>query len=178
MSALMGEVNQRESLLRREGVRLLKRPSALLPPHTVLEHVLSSLQNPDLPTEGAGWEKAFLFSALDHEISRGPIDYRRDWTDEDNAQPRYLDQDSHVAVMKQTLLFLEGMDSFTMAGEPVFSDDDHRVTFPIRVVAGETETAVNWAEMDFRLVRVREGSHKDCWLMETAVVRDSGYDLK
>lgn len=50
-------MNQRESLLRREGVRQLKRPSALLPPHTVLEHVLSSLQNPDFPTEGAGWEK-------------------------------------------------------------------------------------------------------------------------
>lgn len=48
----------------------------------------------------------------------------------------------------------------------------------IRIVAGETGTAVNWAEMDFRLVRVREGSHKDCWLMETAVVRDSGYDTK
>lgn len=47
---------------------------------------------------------------------------------------RFLDQDSHVAVMKQTLLFLEGMDSFTMAGEPVFSDDDHRVTFPVRTL--------------------------------------------
>lgn len=50
-------MNQRESLLRREGVRQLKRPSALLPPHTVLEHVLTSLQNIDNPTEGAGWEK-------------------------------------------------------------------------------------------------------------------------
>ncbi|CAM9697412.1 unnamed protein product, partial [Ectocarpus fasciculatus] len=58
MSELMGEVNQRESLRRREGVRLLKRPSALLPPHTVLEHVLTSLQNLDFPTEGAGWRKA------------------------------------------------------------------------------------------------------------------------
>eukprot|EP00752_Nemacystus_decipiens_P009008 g8041.t1 len=178
MSALMMEVNQRESLLRREGVRQLKRPSALLPPHTVLEHVLSSLQNPDYPTEGAGWEKAWLFSALDHEVSRGPIDFRRDWTDEDDAQPRYLPRESFVAVMQQALPFLASMDSFHMAGEPIFDDDDHRVTFPIRVVADETETAVNWAEMDFRLSKVRDGSHKDCWLMERVVITNSGYDAK
>lgn len=29
--------------------------------------------------------------------------------------------------------FLAFMDSFNMAGEPVFSDDDHRVTFPVSV---------------------------------------------
>jgi len=53
------------------------------------------------------------------------------------------------------------------------------LSFPqIRVVAGETETAVNWAEMDFRLSKVRDGSHKDCWLMERAIIRDSGYDAK
>ncbi|CAN0174874.1 unnamed protein product [Pylaiella littoralis] len=178
MSELMGEVNQRESLLRREGVRLLKRPSALLPPHTSLEHVLTSLQNPDFPTEGGGWHKAFLFSALDHEVSRGPVDFRRDWTDEDDVQPRFLDKDSFAAVMGQSLPFLAGMASFTMAGEPVFSDDDHRVTFPIRVVADETKSFVNWAEMDFRLGRVRDGSHKDCWLVERAIIKDSGHDMK
>ena len=32
--------------------------------------------------------QAFLFSALDHEVSRGPVDYRRDWSDEDEGQPR------------------------------------------------------------------------------------------
>lgn len=32
--------------------------------------------------------QAWLFSALDHEVSRGPIDFRRDWTDEDDVQPR------------------------------------------------------------------------------------------
>lgn len=35
-------------------------------------------------------QQAFLFSALDHEVSRGPIDFRRDWTDEDDAQPRWV----------------------------------------------------------------------------------------
>ncbi|CAM9277467.1 unnamed protein product [Ectocarpus sp. 12 AP-2014] len=178
MSEFMGEVNQRESLRRREGVRLLKRPSALLPPHTVLEHVLTSLQNLDFPTEGAGWRKAFLFSALDQEVSRGPIDFRRDWTDEDELQPRYLDKDSYVAVMRQNFPFLAGMESFNMAGEPIFSDDDHRVTFPIRVIADETRTVVNWAEMDFRLGRVRDGSHKDCWLVERVTITDSGHDTK
>lgn len=32
--------------------------------------------------------QAFLFTALDGEVSRGPIDYRRDWSDDDEAQPR------------------------------------------------------------------------------------------
>lgn len=48
----------------------------------------------------------------------------------------------------------------------------------IRVVADETETAVNWAEMGFRLSKVRDGSHKDCWLMERVIITDSGYDAK
>lgn len=48
----------------------------------------------------------------------------------------------------------------------------------IRVVADETETAVNWAEMDFRLSKVRDGTHKDCWLMERVIITDSGYDPK
>lgn len=51
------QVNQRESLRRREGVRLLKRPSALLPPHAVLEHVLGSLRTPDFPTDGVGLQQ-------------------------------------------------------------------------------------------------------------------------
>ncbi|CAM9534855.1 unnamed protein product [Ectocarpus sp. 4 AP-2014] len=91
---------------------------------------------------------------------------------------RYLDKASYVAVMRQNFSFLAGMESFNMAGEPIFSDDDHRVTFPIRVIADETRTVVNWAEMDFRLGRVRDGSHKDCWLVERVTVRDSGHDTK
>ncbi|CAN0360271.1 unnamed protein product, partial [Laminaria digitata] len=120
------QVNQRESLRRREGVRLLKRPSALLPPHAVLEHVLGSLRTPDFPTDGA-----FLFSALDHEVSRGPVDYRRDWSDEDEGQPRYLDKDDYATVLGKVLGFLVGMSDFSLAGAPVFSEDDHRVTFPV-----------------------------------------------
>ncbi|CAM9697483.1 unnamed protein product [Ectocarpus fasciculatus] len=80
--------------------------------------------------------------------------------------------------MRQNFPFLAGMESFNMVGEPIFSDDDHRVTFPIRVIADETRTVVNWAEMDFRLGRVRDGSHKDCWLVERATIRDSGHDTK
>lgn len=65
---------------------------------------------------------------------------------------RFLDQDSHVAVMKQTLLFLEGMDSFTMAGEPVFSDDDHRVTFPVRILCVSTFDAANSSRVEQKRV--------------------------
>ena len=38
-------------------MRLLKRPSALLPPHAVLEHVLGSLRTPDFPTDGVGLQQ-------------------------------------------------------------------------------------------------------------------------
>lgn len=48
----------------------------------------------------------------------------------------------------------------------------------IRVVADDTKNFVNWAEMDFRLGRVRDGSHKDCWLVERAIIKDSGHDTK
>lgn len=56
-------MNQREALLRKESVRLLKRPSALLPPHSVLEHVLGSLRTPDFPTDAAGMQQvSFRYS--------------------------------------------------------------------------------------------------------------------
>lgn len=55
---LLVQVNQREGLRRKEGVRTLKRPSALLPPHAVLEHVLVSLRMPDFPTDGYGLTQA------------------------------------------------------------------------------------------------------------------------
>ncbi len=45
---------------------------------------------------------------------------------------RYLSLESFVTVMGQAFPFLEFMQSFNMAGEPVFDDDDHRVTFPVR----------------------------------------------
>lgn len=51
-------MNQREGLRRKEGVRTLKRPSALVPPHAVLEHVLISLRVPDFPTDGYGLMQA------------------------------------------------------------------------------------------------------------------------
>lgn len=54
----MRQVNQRESVRRAAGVRLLERPSALLPPHSVLEHVLGALRTPDFPTDGWGLQQA------------------------------------------------------------------------------------------------------------------------
>lgn len=43
-----------------------------------------------------------------------------------------------MAVMRQNFPFLAGMESFNMAGEPIFSDDDHRVTFPVRGIGKES----------------------------------------
>ena len=37
---------------------------------------------------GLNHEQAFLFSALDQEVSRGYIDYRRDWSDDAEGHPR------------------------------------------------------------------------------------------
>ncbi|CAM9091292.1 unnamed protein product [Ascophyllum nodosum] len=174
MSQLMGEVNQRQTLLRRESVRLLKRPSALLPPHSVLEHVLGSLRTPDFPTDAVGLQQAFLFSALDQEVSRGYIDYRRDWSDDAEGHPRCLDKKSFDKVIRSSLGFLVGMSDFSISGTPYFSEDDHRVTFPVRVVPDQHTSAVRWVDVDFRLGRVRDGSHKDCWLVERAIVRAWG----
>lgn len=39
--------------------------------------------------------------------------------------------------MQQALPFLAAMDSFHMAGEPIFDDDDHRVTFPVSLARVE-----------------------------------------
>lgn len=171
MARFMGEVNQREGLRRKEGVRTLKRPSALVPPHAVLEHVLISLRVPDFPTDGYGLMQAFLFSALDQEVSRGPVDYRRDWTDSDELSPRYLDKPSFDAVTKNVLGFLVGMSAFSVTGAPIFSEDDHHVTLPVRVIPDEHSSALRSVSVDFRLGRVREGSYKDCWLVERIVER-------
>ncbi|CAM9984020.1 unnamed protein product [Discosporangium mesarthrocarpum] len=179
MSELMGEVNRREDLRRREGVRTLKQPSALLPPHSVLEHVLESLRAPDSPTDGYGLNQAFIFSALDTELSRGPVDYRRDWSDEDEAHPRLLDRPSFAKVLHKEYPFLIDLSDYTLTGAPIFSEDDHRVTFEVRISVpgtggrglGRANLDPRWLVVDFRLGRVREGSHKDCWLIERGIVR-------
>ena len=44
----------------------------------------------------------------------------------------------------------------------------------VRVVPDQHTSAVRWVDVDFRLGRVRDGSHKDCWLVERAIVRAWG----
>lgn len=44
----------------------------------------------------------------------------------------------------------------------------------MRVVPDKLTSAMRWVEVDFRLGRVRDGSHKDCWLVERAIVRAWG----
>lgn len=36
------------------------------------------------------YAQAFVFSGLDQEVSRGPVDFRRDWTDPDELTPRLV----------------------------------------------------------------------------------------
>lgn len=42
----------------------------------------------------------------------------------------------------------------------------------VRIIPDEHTSALRWVLMDFRLGRVREGSHKDCWLVERVIERD------
>lgn len=44
---------------------------------------------------------------------------------------RYLDKESFGKVMKRSMGFLLGMSDFYISGAPYFSEDDHRVTFPV-----------------------------------------------
>ena len=48
--------------------------------------------------------------------------------------PRYLDKDDCATVIKNVLGFLVGMSDFSLTGAPVFSEDDHRVTFSVRTL--------------------------------------------
>lgn len=50
--------------------------------------------------------------------------------------PRYLDKENYATVLRKVLGFLVGMADFSLAGAPVFSEDDHRVTFPVRTFRG------------------------------------------
>lgn len=45
--------------------------------------------------------------------------------------PRYLDKENYATVLRKALGFLVGMSDFSLAGAPVFSEDDHWVTFPV-----------------------------------------------
>lgn len=47
---------------------------------------------------------------------------------------RYLDKPSFDAVTKNVLGFLVGMSAFSVTGAPIFSEDDHHVTLPVRNV--------------------------------------------
>lgn len=41
----------------------------------------------------------------------------------------------------------------------------------VHIVPDVRISALRWVAVDFRLGRVRDGSHKDCWLIERAMVR-------
>lgn len=47
---------------------------------------------------------------------------------------RYLDKESCAAVIRKNLGFLVGMSDFSVSGAPIFSEDDHRVTFPVGIL--------------------------------------------
>ena len=49
---------------------------------------------------------------------------------------RYLDKENYATVLRKVLGFLVGMSDFSLAGAPVFSEDDHRVTFPVSTYQG------------------------------------------
>ena len=44
----------------------------------------------------------------------------------------------------------------------------------MRIVPDALTSAMSWVDVDFRLGRVRDGSYKDCWLVERAIVRAWG----
>lgn len=49
-------------------------------------------------------------------------------------------------MVKNALGFLVGMSEFSMSGAPIFSEDDHRVTFPVRCLEGPDRHALgSWS---------------------------------
>ena len=78
--------------------------------------------------------------------------------------PRYLDKEDNATVLRNALGFLVGMSDFSLAGAPVFSEDDHRVTFPVRIIRGGMHMQIGVeeiAESYFRLVAL--GSPCGAW---------------
>lgn len=156
------------------------RPSALLAPDRVLEHVLESLAT--LPFEDAV-EQAFRFSSL---VLPGEPDLRRRWTraaavpeggggegaaaaapvadeeGEDRGDFWRMLRRSYAQLIDRPWQPLRHL------APPRWTADDHQVSFLV-ILDGQAPPP----SVAVTLQRAKEGSHRGCWLVDTVVLRES-----
>eukprot|EP00929_Paragymnodinium_shiwhaense_P105612 TRINITY_DN70658_c0_g1_i1.p1 TRINITY_DN70658_c0_g1~~TRINITY_DN70658_c0_g1_i1.p1 ORF type:complete len:242 (-),score=19.72 TRINITY_DN70658_c0_g1_i1:18-743(-) len=137
------------------------RPSALLPPDRVLEHVLASLVL--LPLEEAV-RQAFLFTLLDvADGADSPQLRRQNWVEGRTTDVLLFPAFRRMLLEEYGCLFDRELPSPTYDAPPQWSDCDHEVSFFVSV---ETPSFVGTLKVTLR--RPRFGTHKDCWLIQSA----------
>jgi hypothetical protein len=163
-----------------------QKPSALLPPHRVVQIQLEALQMNDWPEEDAGCRHAYRFALRACNSLFGPADkpfvlkpgeadpadvskrlYVDPHTDNRHIVQSWLgpdrleDEPAFVATLKRHFPRLIGAASFAWAGPPQFGPTGAACAVSAAVRSdGDAEPPRVFV---FDLVRVDDGAYKDCW---------------
>jgi hypothetical protein len=163
--------------------RHYRQPSALLPPHRVVQIQLEALQMNDWPEEDGGCKHAYRFAVRGSNYLFGSVgkpfmlqpgktdpsihpdrlyidphfDDRhivKSWLGTDRLE----DEASFIATLKRHFAPLIGAAAFEWAGPPRFDPAGAACT-----VAARVRTDAGPRVFAFDLVRVPDGAYKDCW---------------
>ena len=162
-----------------------KQPSALLPPHRVVQIQLEALQMNDWPEEDGGCKHAYRFAVRASNYLFGsvgkPFMLKPGKSDPSIHSDRiYIDphfddrhivkswlgterlenEASFIATLKSHFPTLIGAAGFEWAAPPHFRSDGAACTVTARIHAD-----VGPRVFHFDLVRVADGAYKDCWLL-------------
>lgn len=149
------------------------RPSALLPPDRVLEHVLWSLAS--LPAEDAA-EQAFRFSWLgDQEspVGSGPVQRKEGW---EVGTVGLLDRAAFRTMLDKHYLGLldRHFEPLRHLRPPHWDEDDRRVAFTVALGRSAGSKSHAKSHVSVTLRRPGQGTHRDCWLVSSVALHAYG----
>ncbi|KAH7292694.1 hypothetical protein KP509_29G081300 [Ceratopteris richardii] len=146
-----------------------KRPTALMPPNTVVEVQMDSLMRNDWPEEDSGVRTAFHFSmpAKVDEILGGQVPESvyaaRAWS----ATERYLSFPEFSALLRDPMYapLINCLD-WKIASPVVFhGPGDSRALQCVTVSFESQKGATTYRAYTFCLQKVKQGAYRDCWMV-------------
>ncbi|KAG0567911.1 hypothetical protein M758_7G105200 [Ceratodon purpureus] len=146
-----------------------RKPTALMPPTSVVRVQMDALMRNDWPEEDSGIKTAFAFAmpARVEEILsgkvRGPVNAARAW----NATERYLNLEAFGNVIRDPMYSpLLNFSEWEMASPMVFhGPGDKRALQAVKVIFHSDDGDEAKRVYTFCLEKVLSGAFKDCWMV-------------
>jgi hypothetical protein len=146
-----------------------RKPTALMPPTTVVRVQMDALMRNDWPEEDSGIKTAFAFAMparVDEILAgkvRGPVNAARAW----DAAERYLTLEEFGKIVRDPMYSpLLNFSEWEMASPMVFhGPGDKRGLQAVKVVFHSEDGEEIKRVYTFCLEKVLQGAFKDCWMV-------------